>query len=86
MASARMTEVYEKLYKAVCNQSTNNVITVANEIFHKPIMFVDEYFHVVSMRILPGPLAGPSGTLFMKTRRSTRAPTSAVAGRFFSLR
>mgnify|MGYP000010678608 CR=1 FL=1 len=58
MASARMTEVYEKLYKAVCNQSTNNVITVANEIFHKPIMFVDEYFHVVSMHPA-GPIGRP---------------------------
>ena len=49
MASARMTEVYEKLYKAVCNQSTNNVVTAAYEIFGKPVLFVDEYFHVVSM-------------------------------------
>ncbi len=49
MASARMTEVYEKLYKAVCNQSTNNVVTAAHELLGKPVLFVDEYFHVVSM-------------------------------------
>ena len=49
MDSSRMTEVYEKLYKAVCNQSTNNVVTVAHDILGKPVLFVDEYFHVVSM-------------------------------------
>ncbi len=46
---SRMSEVYEKLYKAVCNQSTNNVVKVAYEIFGCPVLFVDEYFHVVSM-------------------------------------
>ena len=46
---SRMAEVYEKLYKAVCNQSTNNVVTAAYEILGKPVLFVDEYFHVVSM-------------------------------------
>ena len=50
MASARMAMVYEKLYKAVCDQSMNNVITATHEIFEKPVLFVDEYFHVVSMQ------------------------------------
>lgn len=49
MSSERMAMVYEKLYKAVCNQSMNNVIKVAHEIYGKPVLFVDEYFHVVSM-------------------------------------
>lgn len=49
MASARMAAVYEKLYKAVCNQNMNNVVTAAQEIFGRPVLFVDEYFHVVSM-------------------------------------
>ncbi len=49
MTSPRMAAAYEKLYKALCNQSTNNVITAAYEILQNPILFVDEYFHVVSM-------------------------------------
>lgn len=49
MASSRMAAVYEKLYKAVCNQSMNNVVAVTHEIFGRPVVFVDEYFHVVSM-------------------------------------
>lgn len=49
MSSPRMAAVYEKLYKAVCNQNMNNVVTVAQEIFGRPVLFVDEYFHVVSM-------------------------------------
>ncbi len=49
MASPRMAEVYEKLYKAVCNQNMNNVVAATHEIFHRPVLFVDEYFHVVSM-------------------------------------
>ena len=49
MSSERMAMVYEKLYKAVCNQSMNNVVKVAHEIYGKPVLFVDEYFHVVSM-------------------------------------
>ena len=47
--SSRMAGVYEKLYKAVCNQSTNTVLKVANEFLGRPVLFVDEYFHVVSM-------------------------------------
>ena len=50
MASARMAMVYEKLYHAVCNQNMYRVITVTHEIFQKPVLFVDEYFHVVSMQ------------------------------------
>lgn len=49
MASPRMAEVYEKLYKAVCNQNMNNVVAATHEIFGRPVLFVDEYFHVVSM-------------------------------------
>ena len=49
MSSPRMAVVYEKLYKAVCNQNMNNVVTGAQEIFGRPVLFVDEYFHVVSM-------------------------------------
>ena len=49
MTTPRMAMVYEKLYHAVCDQSMNNVVKVANEIFDKPVLFVDEYFHVVSM-------------------------------------
>lgn len=49
MASSRMATVYEKLYKAVCNQSMNNVVAATQEIFDRPVLFVDEYFHVVSM-------------------------------------
>ena len=49
MTSPRMSQVYEKLYKAVCNQNMNNVVTAAQEIFGRPVLFVDEYFHVVSM-------------------------------------
>lgn len=49
MLDDRMAFVYEKLYKAVCNQSTNNVLSAAYEVLGKPILFVDEYFHVVSM-------------------------------------
>lgn len=49
MGQSRMSVVYEKLYKAVCNQSTNNLVTAAYEIFGQPVLFVDEYFHVVSM-------------------------------------
>lgn len=49
MSENRMAEVYEKLYKAVCNQSTNNVLSAAYDVLKKPILFVDEYFHVVSM-------------------------------------
>ncbi len=49
MATTRMALVYEKLYKAVCNQSTNNVVVAAHEVLGHPVMFVDEYFDVVSM-------------------------------------
>ena len=47
--ASRMSLVYEKLYHAVCNQSMNTVIQVAHEILDHPVVFVDEYFHVVSM-------------------------------------
>ncbi len=50
MASERMAMVYEKLYLAVCNQNMNRVISATYEIFQKPVLFVDEYFHVVSMQ------------------------------------
>lgn len=49
MATERMSMVYEKLYKAVCNQNVNTVVQVAYEVFGRPTLFVDEYFHVVSM-------------------------------------
>lgn len=49
MGTSRMAMVYEKLYKAVCNQSMNNVVAATQEIFGRPVLFVDEYFHVVSM-------------------------------------
>ena len=50
MSSPRMAMVYEKLYQAVCNQNMNKVIAATHEIFDKPVLFVDEYFHVVSMQ------------------------------------
>lgn len=49
MASPRMAAAYEKLYKAVCNQNMNNVVAATHELLGKPVLFVDEYFHVVSM-------------------------------------
>ena len=58
MPEKNMAMVYEKLYKAVCNQSTNNVVTAAHEIFGCPVLFVDEYFHVVSM-CPAGPVGDP---------------------------
>lgn len=63
MAGSRMAMVYEKLYKAVCDQSMNNVVKVANEIFQRPVVFVDEYFHVVSMH--PARPIGDPGWDFM---------------------
>ena len=83
MASARMTEVYEKLYKAVCNQSTNNVITVANEIFHKPIMFVDEYFHVVSMHPA-GPIGRPQWDAIYENKALNREQILRTLDEFLS--
>ena len=50
MSSRRMAAAYEKLYHAVCNQNMNRVINALNEIFETPVLFVDEYFHVVSMQ------------------------------------
>ena len=49
MASARMAAVYEKLFQAVCNQNMNRFIEATQSIFGRPVLFVDEYFHVVSM-------------------------------------
>ena len=56
MSSQRMAVVYKKLYHAVCNQNMNKVISATHEIFGKPVLFVDEYFHVVSMHP-----SGPTG-------------------------
>ena len=71
MDSSRMTEVYEKLYKAVCNQSTNNVVTVAHDILGKPVLFVDEYFHVVSMHP-SGPIGNPQWDSIYKNKALNR--------------
>ena len=50
MLSPRMAMVYEKLFHAVCDQNMNKVVTAIYDIFHMPVVFVDEYFHVVSMQ------------------------------------
>ena len=50
MASERMALVYEKLFHAVCDQNMNKVVNAIYEIFGMPVLFVDEYFHVVSMQ------------------------------------
>ncbi len=55
MMSAKLSHAYELLYKAVCAQE-NRVITAVWELLGHPTLFVDQYFHVVSM--YPG---GPTG-------------------------
>ena len=83
MVSSRMTEVYEKLYKAVCNQSTNNVVTVAHDIFGKPVLFVDEYFHVVSMHP-SGPIGNSKWDSIYKNKALNREQILRTLDEFLS--
>ena len=83
MDSSRMTEVYEKLYKAVCNQSTNNVVTVAHDILGKPVLFVDEYFHVVSMHP-SGPIGNPQWDSIYKNKALNREQILRTLDEFLS--
>ena len=83
MDSSRMTEVYEKLYKAVCNQSTNNVVTVAHDILGKPVLFVDEYFHVVSMHP-SGPIGNPQWDAIYQNKALNREQILRTLDEFLS--
>jgi hypothetical protein len=83
MANSRMAAVYEKLYKAVCNQSTNNVVTVAYEIFGKPVLFVDEYFHVVSM-YPSGPIGDPAWDEIYQNKAMNREQIFSTLDEFLS--
>ena len=55
---SRMSIAYEKLFHAVCNQNMNRVVTATYEVLGRPVLFVDEYFHVVSMQPA-GPIGNP---------------------------
>lgn len=83
MASSRMTKVYEKLYKAVCNQSTNNVLSAAYDIFRKPVLFVDEYFHVVSMHP-SGPIGDPEWDTIYRDKAMNREQIFRTLDEFLS--
>ena len=58
MSSSRMAKAYELLYKAVCDQNMNKVVAVTWDLLGHPVLFVDEYFHVVSM-YPAGPIGDP---------------------------
>ena len=84
-ASPRMAEAYEKLYKAVCNQNMNKVIAVTQELLGHPVLFVDEYFHVVSMQPA-GPMGDPewdeiSRNMSMNQDRIYRTLDEFLSGR-----
>ncbi len=83
MDSSRMTEVYEKLYKAVCNQSTNNVVTVAHDILGKPVLFVMNISTWYPC-IHPVPSATPSGTPFTKNKALNREQILRTLDEFLS--
>ena len=83
MPEKNMAMVYEKLYKAVCNQSTNNVVTAANEIFGCPVLFVDEYFHVVSM-CPAGPVGDPEWDEIYKNKSMNRDQIFRTLDEFLS--
>ncbi len=83
MTSPRMAMVYEKLYKAVCDQSTNNVIAAGYEIFGHPILLVDEYFHVISMH--PSQCIGnPDWDAAYRTKALDHNRTSKTLDEFLS--
>lgn len=83
MSGKNLAEVYEKLYKAVCNQSNNNVVPVAHEIFGCPVLFVDEYFHVVSM-CPTGPIGDPEWDEIYKNKSMNREQIFRTLDEFLS--
>lgn len=83
MSSARMATVYEKLYKAVCNQNMNNVVAATYEIFGKPVLFVDEYFHVVSMHP-SAPIGDPEWDDIYKNKAMNREQIFSTLDEFLS--
>jgi hypothetical protein len=78
-----MAMVYEKLYKAVCNQNMNNVVAATYEIFHKPMLFVDEYFHVVSMQPA-GPIGEPEWDEIFKNKAMNQEQIYRILDEFLS--
>ena len=83
MPSPRMAVVYEKLYQAVCNQNMNRVLTATYEIFGKPVLFVDEYFHVVSMQP-SSPIGSPEWDEIYRTKAMNRDQVFRTLDEFLS--
>ena len=83
MSSERMALVYEKLFLAVCDQNMNKVVTAICEIFQMPVLFVDEYFHVVSMQPT-GPIGDPEWDEIHRTMAMNQAQIFRTLDEFLS--
>ena len=49
MGSEKMDKANRLLFHAVCSPYMERVIEAAHEIFDRPVLFLDEYFHLVNM-------------------------------------
>lgn len=66
----RLLEAYRAVFESIREQGTDSIIRVANRIFNCPVLFADEYFHVVAMS--PSTTIGDEAWDYMVEKKDMR--------------
>ncbi len=81
--SPRMAEAYRGLFEAINEQGTDSIMRAAYQLFGCPVLFVDEYFRVVSM-VPSGAIGDPEWDAIARDKHMDRDKVWGMLDEFLS--